>query len=422
MFFPEEAIAVEEVGDFDMSTIEFERILGGVCAPEGFLASGVSCGIKEQGVLDLALVYSESQATVAGLFTSNEVKAAPVVLSRKIVDTGNARAVVINSGNANAITGARGMEDALSMARKVESCLDLPPGQALVASTGVIGEYLPMERVLRGIEKASKDLSPGGNSDAAKAIMTTDTYPKELAVEMEIGGKVIRLGGMAKGAGMIHPQLATMIVVITTDMPMLPSGMKEWLARAVEWSFNRISVDGDQSTNDTILMLSNGYAFPDGYQMTADEEESLFKALCWLTANLSMALVKDGEGATRLLRIVVNGADSDGDAVKVARNIANSHLVKCAFYGGVPNWGRIAMAAGNAGVRVESERLTILLGEHEVMREGQPVDYEVGRLLGILKRDEVEITVELGVGDGSAYFLTSDISLENVRINAERKT
>ncbi|MCJ7745031.1 MAG: bifunctional glutamate N-acetyltransferase/amino-acid acetyltransferase ArgJ [Actinobacteria bacterium] len=405
-----------------MQGMDFERILGGVCAPEGFLASAVSCGIKGKGEFDLALLYSETPAVAVGAFTRNELKAAPVVYSQKCIESKTARAVVVNSGNANSMTGSRGLGDAEAMAATVEKALDLSSGTVLVASTGPIGEYLPMEKVTRGIEQAVVELSPGGNTDAAIGIMTTDTYPKELAVEIEIAGKVVRMGAMAKGSGMIHPDLGTMIVVITADVEIDADMMQEWLNKAVEWSFNRISVDGDQSTNDTVIMLANGAAFPEGHDLNSEEGELFFKALCWLTANLAMALVKDGEGATKLLRIVVNGARDDSEAVLVARSIANSNLVKCAFYGGVPNWGRIASAVGSAGVALDPDKIDIFLGENKVASGGGSVGADYKNLVELLKRDEVEITLELGLGSGSAYFLTTDLSSEYVKMNASEKT
>lgn len=405
-----------------MSTMGFDRILGGVCAPLGFLAAGVSCGIKEDGRPDLALVYSERPASAAGVFTTNQVKAAPVLFTRERVGSGTAKAVLVSSGNANAMTGERGALDAARMAEVTEKALGVRPGEVLVASTGTIGVYMPMDRVEPGISRAVSELSSGGNTDAAKAIMTTDSYPKELAVEMEIGGRTTRLGGMAKGAGMIHPNMATMISVMTTDAPLEPGVMQQWLGQAVEWSFNRISVDGDRSTNDTVLMLANGAACPDGYVMTVREAELFFSALCWLTAHLAMALVKDGEGASKLLRVVVNGAGSDADAVAVARAIANSSLVKCSFFGAQPNWGRIAAAAGSAGVTLEVSGMSIFLGDQKVTEGGEPVPYDATELATMLKRDEVEITVDLGMGGGSAYFMTCDLTTDYVKFNANEKS
>ncbi len=405
-----------------MSSMGFDRILGGVCAPQGFLAAGVACGIKEDSRPDLALVFSEVPATAAGVYTTNEVKAAPVLLCSLRTEEGAAQAVVASSGNANAMTGKRGLADAVAMATAAEKALGLDEGLALVASTGPIGRYLPMENVLRGIEQAASDMSPGGNTDAAKAIMTTDSYPKELAVEMEIGGKVVRLGAMAKGSGMIHPNMATMISVITTDVGLEHGIMQHWLEQAVEWSFNRISVDGDQSTNDTVLMLANGAALPEEYEMSREEAELFFNALCWLTANLAMSLVKDGEGVTKLLRVVVNGARDDAEAVTVARAVAVSNLVKCAFFGAQPNWGRIAAAVGSAGVGLQQDKLTIYLGDHMVAEGGEPVPFDEEELETILRRDEAEITVDLGLGKGSAYYLTCDLTTEYVEFNAGEKS
>lgn len=405
-----------------INALGFDRILGGVCAPMGFQASGVSCGIKEDGRPDLALLYSEVPSFAVGLFTTNEMKAAPIQVTSKLVAGGQAQAVVINSGCANAMTGKRGLEDAIEMGSVTEKALGLPQGQALVASTGHIGDFLPMDKVKAGIEQAARELSLGGNTDAAKAIMTTDTYPKELAVEMEIGGKTVRLGAMAKGSGMIHPNMATMIALITTDIDLPTETMREWLANAVEWSFNRISVDGDQSTNDCVLMLANGAAFPEGYVLTRDEADLFYRALCWLTGNLAMALVKDGEGASKLLRIVVNGAESDTDAVKVARAIANSNLVKCSFFGEQMNIGRVAAAAGSTEVELDQSKFTVFVGEHKVAEGGESVDYDGKDLERMLARDEVEVTVNLGMGNGSAYFLTCDLSTEYVEFNAGEKS
>lgn len=405
-----------------MNAMGFDRILGGVCAPMGFLASGVACGIKEEGRHDLALVYSDQPAFAAGVFTTNELKAAPVLLTKNLLAAGQAQAIVINSGCANAMTGEQGMADALEMTKAAERALSLGSGQAVVGSTGHICELLPMDKVTAGIEQAAGELSPGGNTDAAKAIMTTDTYPKELAAEMEIGGKIVRIGAMAKGSGMIHPHMATMLAVITTDIELPHDMMQDWLTSAVEWSFNRISVDGDQSTNDMVLMLANGAAFPEGHVLTAEEADLFYRALCWLTGNLAMSLVKDGEGATKLIRIVVNGMVDDADAVRVARAIANSSLVKCSFNGEELNVGRIAAAAGSAGVELDPSRFTAFVGEHKVAEEGREVHYDPDDLARILKRDEVELTVNLGLGYGSAYFLTCDLSTAYVEFNAGERS
>ena len=405
-----------------MNGMGFDRILGGVCAPMGFLASGVACGIKGDERPDLALLYSEVPAFAAGVFTTNEMEAAPVALTRKLVSGGQAQAVVVNSGCANALTGSQGLEDAIAMGQAAEQALGIPQGQALVASTGRIGDKLPIDRVRAGIAQAAAELSPGGNTDAAKAIMTTDTYPKELAVEMEIGGKTVRLGAMAKGSGMIHPNMATMIAVITTDIELPHETMRDWLATAVEWSFNRISVDGDQSTNDCVLMLANGAAFPEGHVLTHEEADLFYRALCWLTGNLAMSLVKDGEGANKLLRIVVNGAQKDTEAVMVARAIANSNLVKCSFFGQQMNVGRVAAAAGSAGVPLDQSKISIYVGEHLIAEGGQVVEYEDEDLDRMLRRDEVEITVNLSLGSGSAYFLSCDLTTEYVEFNAGEKS
>jgi glutamate N-acetyltransferase/amino-acid N-acetyltransferase len=401
-----------------MNGMGFDRILGGVCAPQGFLAAGVTCGIKEDGQPDLALVFSENPAGAAAVFTTSSLKAAPVVLSQERAAGGSARAVVVSSGNANAMTGQQGADDALAMTEAAEKALGITKGEVLVASTGPIGELLPMDKVKGGIEQAVEEMSSGGNTDAAKAIMTTDSYPKELALEMEIGGRNVRLGAMAKGAGMIHPKMATMISVITTDVVMDAAAMQNLLEQAVEWSFNRISVDGDQSTNDTVIMLANGAALDSGYVMTREEALLFFQALCWLTAHLAMALVKDGEGATKLIRVVVNGARNDEEAVMVARAIANSNLVKCSFFGAKPDWGRVAAAMGSSGVPLEPGKISIFLGEHKVTSGGISVPYDPEDMARILEREEVEVTVDLGLSEGSAYFLTCDMTVKYVEFNA----
>ncbi|MDD5748449.1 MAG: bifunctional glutamate N-acetyltransferase/amino-acid acetyltransferase ArgJ [Actinomycetota bacterium] len=400
----------------------FERILGGVCAPEGFYASGISCGIKPDSKPDLAVVYSEYPASVAGVFTDNDIKAAPVLVSMERVRRGKSRAIVINSGNANCMTGERGKLDALNMTQTLGETLGIPADEILVASTGKIGDFLPIENIISGIEQAAAELSPGGNTDAARAIMTTDTYPKELALEMEIRNKVVRIGAMAKGSGMIHPSMATMVCVITTDMLLSPELLSELLEKAVDWSFNRISVDGDKSTNDCVLMLANGAAFPDGCEFSKEEYEIFFRALCWLTGTVASYIVKDGEGATKLIRIVVNGASTDEGALKVARAVANSNLVKCALNGVTPNWGRIAAAAGSAGVGIDPEGLEIFIGETKVSSGGCATEFNIDEIKKILSQSEVEITLNLGLGKSSSSFLTCDLSTNYVELNAREMT
>lgn len=405
-----------------MESNEFEKILGGVCAPEGFLACGVSCGIKKSKGLDLALVYSEMPAFAAGVFTTNKFSAAPVIYSKRCLENGQARAIVINSGNANAGTGKQGLDDARKMAEAVEDAMGIREGEVLVGSTGVIGEFMPMKEVLKGIKRAASDLSSGGNSDAAKAIMTTDTRIKEVAVEMEIDGRVARMGAMAKGAGMIHPNLATMLAVITTDLPLAPDLMAEMLAKATQWSFNRISVDGDQSTNDSVFMLANGAAFPEGYVLDEEGKSLAFRALCFLAGTLALEIVRDGEGTTKVLLVRVEGARNEEEAVTIADSIARSNLFKCAMHGGTASWGRIAAAAGSSGAQLDAQKLKIYLGGEMVCENGASAHFNQQKVSEALSKKGVDVLVDLGIGRGSAYYLTTDISPEFVRLNSKLET
>ena len=405
-----------------MQGMDFERILGGVCAPEGFLASAVSCGIKEKGELDLALLYSETPAVAVGAFTRNELKAAPVIYSQKCIESKTARAVVVNSGNANSMTGSRGLGDAEAMAATVEKALDLSSGTVLVASTGPIGEYLPMEKVTRGIEQAVAELSPGGNTDAAKGIMTTDTYPKELAVEMEIAGKVVRMGAMAKGSGMIHPDLATLLCFLTTDADISGDFLREALREAADVSFNMVSIDGDTSTNDTLLILANGLA--GGGTINKDSPpaavfQATLKRAC---IHRARAIARDGEGATRLIEVKVTGAASLADARLAARTIVSSPLVKSAVHGCDPNWGRVLAAAGRSGAELVPDRLELHIGGIRLVEGGSPVPFRREEVAKHLGGSEVYINLNLHIGQAEAVAWGCDLSEEYVTINSEYTT
>jgi len=397
-----------------------KAVPGGVTAARGFKASGVRCGLKEQGE-DLALVFSEAPAAVAGMFTTNRFRAAAVQVSQERAGRGAAQAVVINSGNANACTGETGLRHAREMTEIAALLLGIKPELVLVCSTGVIGRPLPMDRVQDGIHEAVKALSAEGGGAAARAIMTTDTAPKEAAVEFEVGGKRVRLGGMAKGAGMIAPNLATMICVLTTDAAVPLDSLDLSLRWAVERSFNCITVDGDMSTNDTVLLLANGAS---GAPQVRDEKatRAFEAALEQVTSTLARALVADGEGATKLIEVRVQGTHDYETARKVAMRIANSPLVKTALFGQDPNWGRILAAAGGAGVEFDPRQVRLSLGRHEIVRGGEPTDADPEALRQALQPREVTIALTVGDGPHGATVWTCDLTYDYVRINAEYHT
>lgn len=415
-------------GAVNLKTDFLTPIEGGVTAPKGFLASGVRCGLKTQGP-DLALIVSDRPAAAAAMFTSNVVKAAPVVVSMKHVSSGWVRAVVANAGNANACTGEQGLRDAEAMARHTAELLRVSPQEVLVASTGVIGRLLPMDKVLKGIEDAVSSLSANGSGDAAKAVMTTDTRPKEYAFEMAIpssseasGYRKVRVGGIAKGSGMICPNLATMLCFITTDAPVSPTALGRALKNAVDASFNCLTVDGDGSTNDTVFALANGAA--GGPNLEEDGEQySLFcEGLTELCCLLARELARDGEGATKLVTVVVEGAADDAQARAAAFAVANSNLVKTALFGNDPNWGRVLAAAGRSGAQFSLDETSLYFGQTPVFENGSPVDFNADELRTALSAGEVEILLRLGGGPGRARYYTCDLSYDYVRINAEYHT
>ena len=386
-----------------------------VTRAQGFSAAGVAAGLKPSGKPDLALVRSNSRAVGAAMWTENRMQAAPVVVSRRHLELAEPQAVVINSGSANAATGARGEADAEATAEGVASELALSPEEVIVLSTGVIGVPIPLDRVLAGIRDASLALSPSGGDAAAAAILTTDSGPKLAAAH----GPGFTVGGMAKGAGMIHPRLATMLVVVTTDYPLAPGEAGAFLQPAVQESFNRISVDGDCSTNDAVVLLANGAS---GVARSPAADEAFAQALGDVCSSLARQVVADGEGATVVIEIVVTGAASEGEAVSIARRIATSPLVKTAAFGHDPNWGRVLAAAGSAPhgdgfAMVDPGRLTIAFEGVEVFADGGPTG-RVPELAGPACR----IELGLGLGDGSASYLASDLTYDYVRINADYTT
>lgn len=396
-------------------------IKGGVTAPRGFLASAVRAGIKSQG-LDLGLLFSEVSASAAAVFTTNRVKAAPVIVSMEHLQTPSAQAIVANSGNANACTGEQGKADAYKMAQTVAQELKIAPQEVLVASTGVIGHLLPMEEVARGIREAVRTLSPKGGEAFAEAIITTDTHPKSVAVEVEIEGQTVRIGGCAKGAGMIAPDLATMLCFLTTDADIEPLLLRKALQEAVDRSFHCLTVDGDTSTNDSVFLLANGRSSAPPLEEASLGWKIFRKALTEVCRALARELARDGEGATKLIEVRVEGARNDQEARWVAQTIANSNLVKTAIFGRDPNWGRIMAAAGRSGAYFEPERASLYLGEHLLFRGGVPVPFNLPLVQDYLAQKEILIHLDLGQGMGSACYFTCDFSYDYVKINAEYHT
>jgi glutamate N-acetyltransferase / amino-acid N-acetyltransferase len=386
-----------------------------VTAPQGYVASGVHCGIRRQNRLDLALVRSLAPATGAGMFTANRFLAAPVVVSREHLERAQPQAIVANSGVANAATGERGLADARATAAETASVLGLEPEQVLVLSTGVIGAPLPLANVLGGVRSAAEALAPDAGDAAALAIMTTDTRPKQAVAR----GAGFAVGGMAKGSGMIHPHLATMLAIVTTDYPLEPGQASGFLRPAVDASFNAISVDGECSTNDTVLLLANGAS---GVARTPATDEDFARCLRSVCGRLATQIVADGEGATVVAEISVRGAASDDEARAIAERVATSPLVKTALYGHDANWGRIAAAAGSAKfaggfAALDPARLTIAIDGVPVLVDGTPSGDEPA-----LSNGSCAIALDLALGDGAASYLTSDLSYDYVRINAEYRS
>jgi glutamate N-acetyltransferase/amino-acid N-acetyltransferase len=401
-----------------------KTVEGGVCAPMGFRASAVCAQIKnlKSTKLDCALIVSDVTATAAGCFTTNQVKAAPVQWSQGVCIRGAARAVFINSGNANACTGAQGLEDTQRTAELVALGLDVPITEVAIMSTGVIGALLPMDRIEKGVAGCIPLLSVGGGHDAALAIMTTDTVHKELAIEVPLSGGTVRIGAICKGAGMICPDMATMLCTVTTDAKIADDALAPLLREATEKSFNRVCIDNDMSTNDTVLCLANGMAGGAPLQPGTEDYDTFAAALTHVCQQMAHKLVKDGEGVTKFVEIDVAGTVNDADAKKIAKSIAQSMLVKTAFHGEDPNWGRIACAAGYAGVNFEQYNLCVWLDDVMVVEDGLPTGYEEADAAAVMKRPEYTVRVRVGDGPGACIYWTSDLSREYVSINADYRS
>lgn len=392
-------------------------ISGGVTAPKRFSASGLNSGIKKSRKPDLSLVVSEKEASAAGVFTVNRVQAAPVLITKQRVQAGHARAVLINSGCANCLTGERGIKDALAVSSAVSKTSRIPDAKLLIGSTGIIGRRLPVEKIVRAVPRLVSRLSVKNHEVAAQAILTTDLHVKEAALEAAIGGRAVRIGGMAKGAGMIAPSMATMLCVITTDAAIAPALLTKLLKQAVGSSFNCISVDGDMSTNDTVFALANGAS---GVSIQAGSQSArvfakMLQAVC---ERLARQIVQDGEGATKWMEVQVTGARNQKEAYICARQVAFSPLVKTMLAGSDPNVGRIAGAVGASGAWFDPNDLEIHVSGVKTVSRGTALDLPKSTLRRLLDRQEVPVVVNLHAGKGKARMLTCDLTAEYVRINA----
>jgi glutamate N-acetyltransferase / amino-acid N-acetyltransferase len=402
---------------------DIQWLEGGITTVPGILASGIAAGIKPSGRKDLALIYSSSPARAAAVFTQNQVKGAPVVVSQEHVRAGRAQAIVASSGCANVCTGARGIDDAREMTRLVGELLRVAPREVLIAATGVIGQPLPMDKIRSALPALVRRLSPQGGRNAAEAILTTDSRPKEAALRLEVAGRPVTIGGIAKGVGMLEPHLATMFCFVATDAMVEASALQSVLRRAVERSFNRITVDGDQSTSDTVAVLANGLAENAPLERGGRGLRQFSRGLEALTGRLALLLVEDGEGASKLVDIRVRGARTRREALLAARSVANSPLVKTAINGADPNWGRIMMALGKSSARVVADQVAIAI-EDELMVENGVLRPEarLARIREIMGRRQYAVTIDLGLGRGQDHVWTSDLSEEYVRINAKYTT
>lgn len=403
------------------------QIEGSITSPAGFVAGTAAAGIKYPDRLDLALIVSERDCAAAGVFTRNLVAAAPVILGRETLAANNhaIRAILANAGNANACTGETGLLNARLTQQLVASAVGCRPEQVLTLSTGVIGVQLPMDRMEAGIGQAAEALSTEHGRRAAEAIMTTDTRPKHLAVEVSLSGGTVMLGGIAKGAGMIHPNMATLLGVLTTDAAIAPANMQSLLQTAVDGSFNAISIDGDTSTNDTVLLLANGAS---GVAVTGQTDLALFgEALNALCRELALMVVSDGEGVTKVVTVQISGAPDDAAARQIANTITTSPLVKTAFAGGDANWGRILAAAGRAGVPFNPAQAQLWIGVHQpnelqLLGNGTPMSYQEAEAAAVFAQSSFQVHLDLGAGSGTATMWTSDLTQEYVRINADYRT
>jgi len=405
-----------------------KRDITGITSPKGFYAASGTCGMKPSGMPDLALIAAETDCAAAGVFTRNKVPGEPVKVSKKHLRTGFARAIICNSGVSNVCTGDTGRRNALMMCRLVANAIDVRPESVLVCSTGVIGVPLPMDKIKPGIAAICGRLTRGGSIDkqVATAILTTDLVPKTASRQFTLGGKTITLAGVAKGSGMIAPNMATMLCFITTDAAIKSACLSYALKQAVNQSFNRISVDEDTSTSDSVLVLASGKAGNRAISQTSGRNYHVFfRALTDLCCDLATRIVRDGEGATKLIRVVVTGARSERDADRVGKTVVGSPLVKTAVHGGDPNWGRIVMAVGRSGAAVNPSRLSVSIGGSAVFRNGCPVEQtkaSLRKLQQCMNSKEVEIVINLKLGSVRSQWLGCDLSRQYIDINADYTT
>jgi glutamate N-acetyltransferase/amino-acid N-acetyltransferase len=387
----------------------------------GFIAGAIAAGIKKKDRKDLAIIFSEVPACAAGVFTTNKIQAAPVLLDKKRIASGRAQAIVANSGNANACTGSKGMEDALTTARATAQALGIDEQLVLVASTGVIGQPLNISVIEEALPKLSEQLGPSGLVDVAQAIMTTDTFPKAVSKQAVVGDKTFTVSAVAKGAGMIRPDMATMLCFVCTDIEASPELLGEAVNKAVSGSFNSITIDGDTSTNDTVLVLANGLSglhlkeglCAEAFQETLNEVLSI----------LALQMVEDGEGATKLVKVHVEGAASEKDAKRIAYTVAESPLVKTALFGQDANWGRIMAAVGRAGVPLDPEAIQVYFDDVQMVKDGRGCGQDAeAASMGVFKKADFTITIDLGLGEKEATVHTCDLSTDYVKINADYRT
>ena len=402
---------------------DWQEILGGVTAPQGYRAAGIAAGLKASGLPDLALIASDVASIAAGVFTTNQVRAACVDYCRQQLNAqASAQAILCNSGQANAGTGPQGWAAVQEKAKWVAAALAIPPESVLIASTGVIGEPIPLKKVEVAIPDLVTQLTPSGSVAAAQAILTTDLCPKSFALEAQMGDRPIRIGGIAKGSGMIHPDMATLLAFITCDAAVSPQQWQQMLSRAVNRSFNQITVDGDTSTNDMVLALANGQSRTPAIPTSGAAAEQLEAMLTEVCTQLAQAIALDGEGATCLIEVQVRGTSHDVAARTIARTIAGSMLVKSAVFGRDPNWGRIAMAAGRAGVAFDASHLRIQLGDFVLMEQGTPQAFDRPAASNYLQQDPVVFQISVGNGPGNGIAWGCDLSYDYVKINAEYTT
>jgi len=395
---------------------------GGVTAAQGFVAGGLYCGIRKVKK-DIALIQSTKPARTAGVFTLNKVVAAPLLVDKLQLQKSNlCSAIVVNSGNANACTGEQGMKDAWTMVDMTANALHLPREQVLVSSTGVIGQYLPIEKVTEGIRELSTKLSTEGNKDAAEAIMTTDLFSKECAVRFKNGLSVVTVGGMAKGSGMIAPNMATMLAFVTTDAVIAPSALQAALNAANSHSFNSISVDGDMSTNDMVLVLANGLAKNEEILQNTSAFQQFLTALEYVLVKLAKMIVRDGEGATKFIEIVIQGARSEEEAMQAARSVANSNLVKTALHGADANWGRILAAVGYSGIEFNPANVSISFNGLLVFKPNYEIVLDEVKAKEALSQKDITVLINLYQGSADAKFWTCDLTKEYVNINASYRS